>query len=124
MNKLAKTVSKADLLREFLKGLNGVLDITNKELDILQKLVELQTTNPDYKYGVINKDTRHLIINTLGVSAANLSRYLSRFKQLGILVRSKQYIDEYVVNSALIPEVIGDRVQITIILRIDERQDN
>lgn len=59
MNKLGKLVSKTDLLREFLKSLNGVLAITNRELELLEELINLQTDkNLDYKYGVINKDTR------------------------------------------------------------------
>ena len=44
------------------------------------------------------------------ITPDNLSRYLKKFRQLGILVPSKQYIDEYVVNDALIPQMIGDRV--------------
>lgn len=41
MNKLGKKVSKADLLKEFLRGLNGVLNITNRELEILETLINL-----------------------------------------------------------------------------------
>ena len=125
MNKLGKSVSKTDLLREFLKSLNGVLAITNRELELLEELINLQTDkNLDYKYGVINKDTRKHITQKLGITPDNLSRYLKKFRRLGILVPSKQYVDEFVVNSALIPEIIGDRVQITIILRINGNNEN
>lgn len=120
MNKLGKKVSKADLLKEFLRGLNGVLNITNRELEILETLINLQTGNVDYKDGVINKDTRKYIVQNLKITPDNLSRYLSRFRSLGILVPSKRFTNEWVVNSALIPQIIGDRVQITIILRISE----
>ena len=120
MNKLGKKVSKADLLKEFLRGLNGVLNITNRELEILETLINLQTGNVDYKDGVINKDTRKNIVQNLKITPDNLSRYLSKFRQLGILVPSKRFTNEWVVNSALIPQIIGDRVQITIILRINE----
>lgn len=62
-------------------------------------------------------------MNKLNVSPENLSRYFTKFKKLGILVPSRQYVGEYVVNKALIPEIIGDRVQIVIILKIDERNE-
>lgn len=116
MNKLVKTLNKADLLREFLKSLNGVLDITNRELEVLQLLIEAQIAGG----AEINRDVRKKIMAQSGVSADNLSRYIGKFKKLGIVVPSKQYIGEYVVNNALIPEIIGNRVQITIILRINE----
>lgn len=47
MNKLVKTLSKTDLLKEFLKSLNGVLSITNKELRILQVLIDIQLGNTE-----------------------------------------------------------------------------
>ena len=34
MNKLVKTVTKDTLIYEFLKSLNGILDITDRELKI------------------------------------------------------------------------------------------
>lgn len=118
MNKLVKSVSKTDLLKEFLKSLNGVLNITNRELELLEIIIQLQISEDSgYKNGVINKHTRKYIINKMKITPDNLSRYLKKFRQLGILVPSKQYIDEYVVNDALIPQMIGDRVQITIILK-------
>jgi hypothetical protein len=57
----------------------------------------------------------------LGITPDNLSRYLSKFKEQGLLVRGK--IDnEWLVNKILIPEIIKDRVQITIILKVNEEQ--
>jgi len=35
MNKLVKSVNKADLYAEFLKSLNGILDLTDRELELL-----------------------------------------------------------------------------------------
>lgn len=119
MNKLVKSLNKADLLGEFLRSLNGVLNITNRELEVLQLLIEMQIADGTE----INRNVRKRIMTQLGVTADNLSRYISKFKKLGIVVPSKQYFGEYVVNKALIPEVIGDRVQITIILKINESNE-
>ena len=62
------------------------------------------------------------IKNTLGITPDNLSRYIARFKAQGILIKGKAE-DEVYVNKALIPEIIGDRVQITIILRVNKDED-
>lgn len=55
----------------------------------------------------------------LGITPDNLSRYITKFKNQGILVKGR-IEDEVMVNKALIPEVIGDRVQITIVLRLNK----
>ena len=87
MNKLVKTVKKTDLYREFLRSLDGVLQLTDREQDIMVLLIELDINTPKlpgYSKNVISTED-----------------------------------DEWMVNPALIPEVIGDRVQITIVLRLD-----
>ena len=53
-----------------------------------------------------------------GYSKNVISRYIGRLRDKGLIVKGKAD-DEWMVNPALIPEVIGDRVQITIVLRLD-----
>ena len=53
----------------------------------------------------------------LGITPDNLSRYFGKFKERGILVKGSAD-DEIFINKALIPEIIKDRVQVTIILNI------
>lgn len=125
MNKLVKSVSKSDLIMEFLKGLNGVLDLTARELELLATFVELDINTPklpNIHKNVISTENRKYIKNTLGITPDNLSRYIARFKAQGILIKGKAE-DEVYVNKALIPEIIGDRVQITIILRVNKDED-
>ena len=47
-------------------------------------------------------------MNTTGITADNLSRYIKRFKEKGILVKGK-YSGSTVVNPALIPDLIGNK---------------
>ncbi len=125
MNKLVKSVSKSDLIMEFLKGLNGVLDLTARELELLATFVELDINTPklpNIHKNVVSTENRKYIKNTLGITPDNLSRYIARFKAQGILIKGKAE-DEVYVNKALIPEIIGDRVQITIILRVNKDED-
>ncbi|UVX68588.1 MAG: plasmid replication protein [Bacteriophage sp.] len=68
---------------------------------------------------MISTENRKYIRKTLGITPDNLSRYITKFKNQGILVKGRVE-DEVMVNKALIPEVIGDRVQITIVLRLNK----
>lgn len=120
MNKLVKTVSKADLYKEFLRSLNGILDLTDRELQLLAFLVDVDVNTPklpNVSKNIINAENRKIIHNTLGIGFDNMSRYFKKFRQKGILVGGK-IEDEVMINKALIPEVIGDRVQITIVMKI------
>ena len=125
MNKLVKTVSRTDLYREFLNSLNGILKLTDRELELLTTFIDIDVNTPklpNVRKNVISTENRKYIKRTLGITPDNLSRYIARFKKQGILVKGK-IEDEVVVNKALIPEIIGDRVQITIILRVNKDED-
>lgn len=122
MNKLVKGVSKTDLYNEFLKSLNGILDLTDRELQLLSTFIQLDINTPklpNISKNVISTENRKYIRKTLGITPDNLSRYITKFKNQGILVKGRVE-DEVTVNKALIPEVIGDRVQITIVLRLNK----
>lgn len=128
MNKLVKSVARTDLYTEFLKSLNGILDLTGRELELLATFIELDINTPklpNISKNVISTENRKYIRRTLGITPDNLSRYIAKFKSQGILVKGKLE-DEVIVNKALIPEIIGDRVQVTIILRLkkDENEIN
>ena len=85
--------------------------------------MEPQLSNNDPETGVLSANNRKYIENETGITQDNQSRYYKKFKDLGYLVRGK--IDrQWLVNQILLPQVIKDRVQITIILRINEGNDN
>lgn len=121
MNKLVKTVKKTDLYREFLRSLDGVLQLTDREQDIMVLLIELDINTPKlpgYSKNVISTENRRYLKAATGITGDNLSRYIGRLRDKGLIVKGKAD-DEWMVNPALIPEVIVDRVQITIVLRLD-----
>ena len=122
MNKLVKNVDRSVLNKEFLKSLNGILQLTDRELELLNYLVELDLKfdpTSGYSKNVVSTENRKLIRKILHITPDNLSRYVSKFKKEGLLVKGKAD-DELVVNRILIPEIIKDRVQITIILKTNE----
>lgn len=125
MNKLVKTVPRTDLYREFLNSLNGILKLTDRELELLTTFIDIDVNTPklpNVRKNVISTENRKYIKRTLGITPDNLSRYIAKFKQQGIL-RVGKADDEVMVSKALIPEIIGDRVQITIILKVNKDED-
>ena len=137
MNKLVKTVNKDDLITEFLTSLNGILRLTDRELELMAELIRLDINYnklPNEHKNIANRQNRKHIIQTLGITKDNLSRYIKAvlvaagaiamqvLKEKGILIAGPAE-DELSVNKALIPEIIGDRVQVTIIIRIHENNN-
>lgn len=123
MNKLVKTVEKDSLCREFIETLNGILQLTEREKDLLLLLIELDINSPKipgYNKNVISTENRKYLRDKTGVTNDNLSRYLQKLKDKGLVVKGKAD-DEWYVNPAVIPEIIGDRVQITIVLKINKK---
>ena len=126
MNKLVKTIKEDELYSEFLKSLNGIMDLPKRELQLLTLLVKLQMepqlSNNDLESGVLSANNRKFIETTIGITQDNQSRYYKKFKDLGYLVKGK--IDrQWLVNQILLPQVIKDRVQITLILRIKDEEN-
>lgn len=126
MNKLVKQIEKKDLCSEFLNTLNGILDLPKRELQLLTLLVKLQIepqlSNNNPEDGVISAINRKYIEQETGVTPDNQSRYFKKFKELGYLVKGK-FDRQWLVNQILIPQVIKDRVQLTVILRIKDEEN-
>lgn len=93
MNKLVKQVKEKDLYSEFLKTLNGIMDLPKRELQLLTLLVKLQidptTSNNEPESGVLSAVNRKYVESTLGITQDNQSRYYKKFKELGYLVKGK-----------------------------------
>ena len=122
MNKLVKTVSSSNMYQEFLHVLNGILSLTDRELELFTMLVSLDINyekDPEKGKNIVNTANRRLIMNELGITRDNLCRYISKFKSLGYIVKGKSD-GEWLINRALIPIIINDRVQITIILKVKD----
>lgn len=120
MNKLVKAVPKADLYLEFLKALNGILNLSNRQMELLACIIYIDVTTPKSNLkskNVISAENRKRLKKMTGINFDNMCKHIKKFFKSGILIRGK-IEDEVFVNKALIPDLIGDRVQITIILKL------
>ena len=74
---------------------------------------------PGYSKNVISTENRRYLKAATGITSDNLSRYIGKLRDKGLIIKGKAD-DEWMVNPALIPEIIGDRVQLTIVLRLEK----
>lgn len=121
MNKLSKTVKAKDIFIEFITALNGILKLSDKKILVLAKIVEIYygiLAKPGTTKNAISTSNRRIIMRDCKISSENLSRFITEFKAMGYVVKGPSD-DEWAINKALIPELIRDRVQITIILKLD-----
>lgn len=81
-------------------------------MELMAFIIDIHITTsklPSYSRNIISPENRKYITATLGISKDNLSRYISRFKEKGLILKGKAD-DEWYVNPIIIPEIIGDRV--------------
>ena len=125
MNKLVKTIDKNDLILEYINAINGPLKLTEREKSLICVFIKADIDydkNPVGHKNVANKDVRKWITANLGVTKDNLSRYIKSFRERGML-KVGPAEDELRVNRILPPDLVGDRVQLTIILKL-KQDDN
>jgi len=124
MNKFIKTVDRNNVSHEFLKTLNGLLKLTDREIDVLSILIDI-TIDKKHKLNQLAIDhtkIRKEIVMTTGIGRDNLCRYLQKFKSKKLLIKTDRR-EGYKVNSAIIPIIIGGKtIQTTLILKIKENE--
>lgn len=122
MNKLVKTVNRSNLYYEYLRSINGILQLTDRELELLTKLIEYDLeldSTPEVPKNIIDAAHRKRITREIGITHDNLSRYIKKLKEGGMIVKGKAD-GEMMINRILLPEIVKDRIQLTIIFRINE----
>lgn len=118
MNKLVKDIPSHKLSYEFLRSLNGIIGLTERELQIFSALLDIYMSDPKAKRAVDCTANRRRLINEKYVTRDNLSRYIKRYKELGLLVIDKT-TGLLTMNRAVVPVLVGGKtVQVTLILKL------
>ena len=117
---LRKKVSNDSLYTEYVNILNGVLQLSNREAEVLSFMLAIDGSG---ERNVNSKNARTAIIGYLGISEPNLSKYLNTLKSKGLIVRDP--IDnKWVVNDYIRPDVVGGILEVTITLDLDGESDS
>jgi len=97
---LRKKVTNKELYTEYVKILNGVLQLSNREAEVFSFILQADSLFPN---NINSKELRILLMNQLGVTEANLSKYLRVIKNKGLIVRGSDR--KWVVNKNIRPKI-------------------
>ena len=122
MNKFIKSVKRSKLYQEYIRSINGLLNLTEKEILVLTEIIQLDVSYvklAGIPKNVVNTVNRRYLISKLGISKENLSRMIRILKNKQLLIANSDS-GEIIVNRALILDIINDRIQVTMIIKIDK----
>jgi len=123
MNQFVKTIEPSKISYEFLKSLNGLMSLTERELRLLAMFLDFhldKVRDRKYKSAIDSSENRKYLINNFNVTKDNLSRYIKMYKAKGIFQINPED-NLLTMNKALIPKIIGGKtVQIVMILKLKE----
>ena len=124
MNKYYKEIRKSNKYREFIRVLNGVLNLTEREIDILSILLTIEEElSPDYimRKGIMNREIRTHLKKTEKMSKSNLSKVENRLKDKGVLIESTN--GKIIINPLFRPKFTDTGMEIVFKLDFKTTKD-
>jgi hypothetical protein len=112
---LRKKVSSETLYTEYINILNGVLQLSKRESEVLSFMLAIDGSG---ERNVNSRNARVAMTGYLGISESNLSRYLNTIKNKGLIVREPDGV--WVINDNIRPSVTSGILELTITLDTDE----
>jgi len=116
---LRKKVSNDSLYTEYVNILNGVLQLSNREAEVLSFILAIDGSG---EKSINSKNARNAITQYLSISEPNLSKYLNTLKSKGLIVRDPE--SKWVVNKYIRPDIVGGILEITITLDLNGESDS
>lgn len=119
---LQKKVQKKRLYREYVSILNGIYELSNKEMDVFAALLAVDFSWPvEIRHrDIVDNSSRAYLSKTFSMNRSNVSRYVTKLKDKGILVLNKSLGWE--INPILKRAFSTTPVNVTILLElIDEK---
>jgi hypothetical protein len=116
-------VNRNVLYEEFLKVMNGLLGLSQREIQILSLLIKIDLSwKPrsvnDVK-NVLSTDNRRLIMKETMIKKTNLSKYIAEFKTKGLLIKNNS--NGYEVLPDILPHLENNRVEVIFKLELNEK---
>ena len=85
-----KRVTQNNYVREYLMVLNGLLDLTPREIDVLAMLIKIDNAwvsrSPVDKKNVISTDSRRLIMKETNMNKSNFTKIINKLKSIRLLI--------------------------------------
>ncbi len=90
--KFQKVVKKRNLYRQVAKVLNGLNDLSPREMEIFGILLKINDNwrplLPTDNKNILTRETRKAIMMETRINKNNLSKYISNLKEKGLIVKN------------------------------------
>lgn len=117
----AKSVPERKVIASYVTLINGILDLTTRQQDILIELIKIDLSWTDKRRkDVTDPLSRKQIMKETLVNKNNLSRYIKKFKDDGILIVTE---DGCIVNPSLVPSELHTTGEIELLFKIKLEED-
>jgi len=116
-----KKISKQNLYREFVRVLNGLLQLSEREAEVLSLLMGIDANwkpvlETEQK-NILSTDNRKALMQETRINKNNLTKYLSTLKEKGVLVGNS--VEGYYINPIFMPKETSGIVEIVFILDLE-----
>jgi hypothetical protein len=118
-----KRVTQSNYVREYVVVLNGLLDLTPREIDVLTSLIKLDNawvnrSKAEIK-NVISTDNRRLVMKETNMNKSNFTKIINKLQSIHLLIKSPE--GGMVINELLKPKIgNNNKVEITFILDLND----
>jgi|AMWB02.1.fsa_nt_gi hypothetical protein len=117
MKTFKKKVKKENLYKEYVQIINGVLQLSFRETEVLSLLLKLndELSSLIKETGnVLSTDIRRMIMKETRVSKSNLVKYINTLAEKDILVKKEN--NKWSINDTFVPSTVGGINEIVFIL--------
>jgi len=117
-----KKVTKTNYVREYVRVLNGLLDLTPREIDVLVAMIKIDNAfvprTPTEVKNIISTDNRRLILKETNMGKSNFTKILNKLIAIRLLVLSKD--SKYVINELLKPKLDNNnKIELRFVLNVE-----
>jgi hypothetical protein len=118
-----KKVTKNNYIREYITVLNGLLDLTPREIDILSTLIKIDIAwvprRPSEIKHLLSTDNRRIAMKENNMNKSNFAKIISKLQSMRLLITSAE--GGVILNELLKPEVNSkNKIEITFILDLND----
>ena len=103
-----KKVTKNNYIREYVTVLNGLLDLTPREIDVLTSMIKIDVAwtprSVSEVKDIMSTDSRRLLLKDTNMNKSNFNKIANKLISVGLVVKSKD--DKYIINELLKPTII------------------
>ena len=104
-----KKVTKNNYIREYITVLNGLLDLTPREIDTLSTLIKIDIAwvprRPSEIKHLLSTDNRRIAMKENNMNKSNFAKIISKLQSMRLLITSAD--GGVILNELLKPEING-----------------